>query len=440
MRRQFVLALAVLCALFGAANATAAHEESYIVVLRNGVDLQSTLKDQVRRRGLDVSQVYGHALNGYAAGMSPSDAAALKKDARVQYVVKDRAVKLAAQNIPTGVARIGASNAQVGSNLLGTSRGRGVGVAVIDTGIDLNHPDLGTVVPGTNCIKKTQLPNDDNGHGTHVAGTIAARDNDRGVVGVAPDATLYAVKSIDAYGNGTWSTVICGIDWATANAGAIRVVNMSLTSRANATPSDALCRNQNSDPVHTAICASTLAGITYVAAAGNSSDDAGKYIPAAYDEVITVSALADSDGAPGGLGLPPSCFAGQQDDHLASFSNYGGAVDLAAPGVCIESTYMGGGYATLSGTSMAAPHVAGAAARYIGTNPLARPADVRAALIAAAEPGPIPGDPDSSAEGVVRVSVPPPVIGLPGLPGLPPLPPGPPGTDPPQLPPIPDLP
>jgi subtilisin family serine protease len=210
---------------------------------------------------------------------------------------------------------------------------------------------------------------------------------------------------------------------------------MSLTSRAYSSPSDALCRNANNDPVHTAICTATLAGLTFVVAAGNKSDDAAKYIPAAYDEVITVSALSDSDGAPGGLGAAPACRSGEQDDYLATFTNFGSAVDLAAPGVCIESTYMGGGYATLSGTSMAAPHVAGAAARYLAANPLARPADVRAALIASAEPGPIPGDRDSSPEGVVRVSAPPPVIALPGLPPVtlpePPVSP---------LPPVPSLP
>jgi subtilisin len=316
-------------------------------------------------------------------------------------------MRLDDQVIPTGVSRIGAAPAPTTSTTatsLIPSLGRlGVGVAVIDTGIDLHHPDLGTVVPGVNCVNKVGLPNDDNGHGTHVAGTVAALNNDIGVVGVAPGTPLYAVKVFDRNGFGTWSTVLCGLDWVDAHPGLIRVANMSFDGPGTVTPSGLGCTNANNDPVHTAICVGTRAGITFVAAAGNQSADAGNYIPGAYDEVIDVAALADSDGAPGGVGGAPSCAPSEKDDYFASFSNYGPVVDLAAPGVCILSTYMGDGYATLSGTSMAAPHVAGAAALYLQTHPLATPAEVRQALIATEEPGPIPGDPDPS-DGVLDVA------------------------------------
>ena len=410
----------------------------YVVVLRDDASVDSVLARYVR--GTSVLDVYRHALNGFAARLTPKALAGLRNDPRVSFVSVDRRVRATGQQIPSGVARIGGGKGLV---VAGTqAAGGGVGVAVIDTGIDLGHPDLGDVQKGVNCVQRFQPVSDDNGHGTHVAGIIAARDNGVGVVGVAPAATLYAIKALDANGAGYWSGVICGIDWIVKNRpGLIRVVNMSLAGAGTATPSNLDCSNGNSDALHYAICRATKLGITFVAAAGNSSSDAAGTLPAAYDEVIAVSALADSDGRPGGLGSPPSCYSGQLDDHFATFSNFGAVVDLAAPGVCILSTAMGGGYVTMSGTSMAAPHVAGAAALYLQTHPAALPAEVRSALIAAAEPGPIAGDPDAFHEGVVHVSSPrpadapaPPVLPLlplPQLPSLPTLPP---------LPVVPDLP
>ncbi|MDP9022087.1 MAG: S8 family serine peptidase, partial [Actinomycetota bacterium] len=158
------------------------------------------------------------------------------------------------------------------------------------------------------------------------------------------------------------------------------------------------------DHVHRAVCAATAAGVTLVAAAGNDAEDAANYHPAAYPEVIAVSALADSDGRPGGLGPPPACLAGSLDDHLAFFSNFGSVVDIAAPGVCISSTYPGGRYATSSGTSFAAPLVAGAAALLKARNPSWSPQTIRQQLLTTAETGPIPGDPDAFSEGVLNVS------------------------------------
>jgi subtilisin family serine protease len=169
------------------------------------------------------------------------------------------------------------------------------------------------------------------------------------------------------------------------------------------TPSHADCTNGNADALHTAICRSVKAGVTYAVAAGNSAADSTSFTPAGYEEVITVSALSDSDGIPGGTGGAPSCRTTERDDYFASFSNFGAPVDIAAPGVCILSTWLGGGYNTISGTSMATPHVTGAAALYIAANPGATPAQVKAGLQASATPGAIPGDPDPFKEGILHV-------------------------------------
>jgi subtilisin family serine protease len=165
--------------------------------------------------------------------------------------------------------------------------------------------------------------------------------------------------------------VICGVDFVTSKSNIIKVANMSLGGSGGT-------GSCNDGGLHEAICNSVNAGVTYVVAAGNESDDAANHVPAAYDEVITVSALADFNGEPGG-GANPTCRI-DVDDTLADFSNYGVAVDIIAPGVCILSTWNDGGYNTISGTSMASPHVAGAAALYISTHPLATPVQVKQAL------------------------------------------------------------
>jgi subtilisin family serine protease len=169
--------------------------------------------------------------------------------------------------------------------------------------------------------------------------------------------------------------VICGVDYVTANADKIEVANMSLGGSGT---DDGNCGNSNNDALHTAICNSVAAGVTYVVAAGNDSSDASGFVPAAYDEVITVSALADFDGKTGGVGS--STCRSDEDDTFANFSNYGADVDIVAPGVCINSTWKGGGYNTISGTSMASPHVAGGAALYKATHPSASPSTVKSAL------------------------------------------------------------
>jgi subtilisin len=207
-------------------------------------------------------------------------------------------------------------------------------------------------------------------------------NNNIGVVGVAPEAKLIAVKVLNSSGSGSWSSVICGIDWVTANKAAfnIKVANMSLGGWGD---TDNNCGFSNNDPLHQAICRSTQAGITYVVAAGNDGDPATDYTPGGYDDtVITVSALVDTDGKPGGLG--PKTTKGK-DDTFASFSNYGSVVDLAAPGVNINSTWKSKGYKTISGTSMSTPHVTGAAALYLKNNPGANWTEVKNALISSGE-------------------------------------------------------
>jgi hypothetical protein len=253
-----------------------------------------------------------------------------------------------------------------------TRDGSGAHVAVLDSGIDLTHRDL-NVVPGTNCINAGASPTDDNGHGTHVAGSIAARNNGTGVVGVAPGTRVYAVKVLDSTGGGSWSSVMCGIDWATGTrtdadpSNDVAVANLSLGG--GGTPIESCSTTR--DPLHRAICESANAGVTYVVAAGNDGYDfdypSAPDTPASYPEVLTVTAVSDSDGLPGGNGGQPSCRTGEADDRYASFSNFaatsaGAAHTIAGPGVCIRSTYPGGGYASMSGTSMATPHVAGAVA------------------------------------------------------------------------------
>jgi subtilisin len=362
----FVAMVSIPTSVAGAAGAA-----RYIVVLKESADADSTARDHARSYGVQVGHVYRSALKGYSGTIPEQRVDDVRADERVDYLSLDRAVSIAAQTLPTGINRI---DGELSSTVSGNGSGSvSVDVAVIDTGIDLDHPDL-NVVGGRNCSSGRSF-DDGNGHGSHVAGTIAARDDTQGVVGVAPGARLYAVRVLNNAGSGSWSSVICGVDWVTANASTIEVANMSLGG-SGSEPSGTGC--STGDALHDAICRSVASGVTYAVAAGNSSSDARDFVPAAYDEVITVSALADFDGQPGGIGTP-TCRS-DVDDTFANFSNFGADIDLIAPGVCILSTYRRGEYATASGTSMASPHVAGAAALYKASNPGASPAQVKTAL------------------------------------------------------------
>lgn len=347
----------------------------YIVVLKDGALAGRTAALHTNLFGIRVTHVYRHALKGYSAVMNAATARLVAVRPQVGWVEQDYVVRATAQTVPTGINRIDAEVSPT-ANINGSDERVNVDVAVIDTGVDLTHPDLNVnQAGGTNCVTSFLSANDDNGHGSHVSGTIGALDNGSGVVGVAPGARIWPVKVLSAAGTGLGSMVICGIDYVTSKASSIEVASMSLGGGGS---DDGNCGNTNNDAEHEAICTSVSAGITYAVAAGNDSANASNTTPAAYDEVITVSALSDFNGLPGG-GAPSTCRA-DVDDTFADYSNYGADVDIIAPGTCIYSTWMNGGYNTISGTSMATPHVSGAAALYKATHPTATPAQVKSAL------------------------------------------------------------
>ncbi len=245
-----------------------------------------------------------------------------------------------------------------------------IDIAILDSGADLDHPDL-CVHQAVSFDPFEPSPDDFNGHGTHTSGTAGARDYNGNAVGVAGTARIWTVKVCNVFGLCFGDAIVAGIDYVTANAAEIDVANMSLGGGGSDQdhPIDPLdCSPITGDAEHLAICNSVAAGVTYVVAAGNSGADAAGFVPAAYDEVITVSAMNDQEQA-------------------AGFSNFGADVDFIAPGVAVKSTWLNGGYNTISGTSMASPHGAGAAALYVaqyvaanGTRP--SPLQVRNALVA----------------------------------------------------------
>ena len=424
---SILLGTLTVAALFAAPAATAdpAPPGQYIVVLK---DTTTATADLAARPGVTALQVYRHALNGYAASLTTAQLAAVRASADVAGVFPNTTWKLAEADwsgprvtstspsakpppqpaqVPTfGIRRVGGLQSPT-ARIDNKNDPMPVDIAVVDSGIDTDHPDL-RVAGGKNCGGGAGGFNDVGYHGTMVAGVAAAIDNAIGRVGSAPGARLWAVRVDDAQGIVTEADLLCGIDWVTEHADRIEVANISLGEEGADTGScgrDA--SGQLVDPLHWAICQSTNSGVTYVVSAGNDSVDAAGKIPASYDEVITVSGFADNDGQPGGLGGRLQCLPSgvdQFDDQFAIFSNFGADVDLAAPAVCVGSTYPGGLYAAASGTSFAAPMVAGAAALYLVNHPGASPAQVRAGLVSLAEPGPIPGDPDQDPEGIVNLS------------------------------------
>ncbi len=361
--------------------------DRYIVILNDGENPWSVANDMAQDRGLSVSHVYGTAVNGFSAIVPRGQLDNITSDPRVNYIEQDSVVSIfkkptgspgkggndggsttpPPQVIPTGITRI---NGPVSGSV-------DVDVAVIDTGIDPSHLDL-NVVYGVNFAKGKSW-SDGNGHGTHVAGTIAAKNNDFGVVGVAPDARLYAVKVLDKRGSGFMSDVIAGVNWVAANASVIEVANMSLGGSTSST-------------LNAAVETAVNAGVVFVVAAGNNSGDACLKSPASAPSAITVSALDDRDGI-------------SNYDPFAYFSNFGSCVDMIAPGVLILSTWKDGGYNTISGTSMASPHVAGAAALYLASNTNASPAQVISALQTAGNlDWDVRTDPDDDHENLVKIS------------------------------------
>jgi subtilisin family serine protease len=325
--------------------------------------------------------------NVAASAVSVPDARtldALQNDPAVVSIVPDRRVSAyqkgkpqgsgggsSIQIVPAGVARVGVPTA--------SSNGSGVGVAILDTGLDLAHADLAGAVDAFSAFGGSCQ--DENGHGTHVAGIAAARDNTEGVIGVAPGAQLHCVKVLDASGSGSDATVMAGLDWVLDNAAGdgIKVVNMSLGRPGTVGDNPAL---------HALVSAIVDAGITIVVAAGNDpSTEVSGQIPAGYAEVISVASTTARAGT-NQCRLLSSPIAA---DTASYFSTDGAGVTVSAPGedaedvsrgcliksVGILSTHLGGGTTRMSGTSMAAPHVAGIVARHYQANPSYRTADIR---------------------------------------------------------------
>ncbi|HKH12207.1 MAG TPA: S8 family peptidase [Rubrobacter sp.] len=325
----------------------------YIVVLKDGVNEPARVAGQISGRSkAEVGFVYHNAIKGFSATIPDARVDAVRADGRVDYVERDGVMKTVAQTLPWGIDRVDAdlSSTKAGD---GTGAVSNVNAYIIDTGIDATHPDL-NVVGHTNFAGG---PNRDcNGHGTHVAGTVAARDNTSDVVGVAPGAPLTGVKVLSCSGSGSTSGVIRGVDWVTANAKKPAVANMSLGGGASQALDDAVKK-------------SAAAGVFYALAAGNEGADACTSSPARAGTSSGVTTTAATDSA----------------NKEASFSNFGTCVDVWAPGVGILSTKNGGGTTTFSGTSMASPHVGGAGALYLSTHAGASPGTVEGAIKAAAK-------------------------------------------------------
>lgn len=343
---------------YAAVTTAAPGPQRFIVVFDEAVNAPARNVLVERAGGVTLKNL--NIINGKAV-LLPDRAAAniLSRKAGVVSVEPDQLARVSAKPagggktppaqpaevLPWGVDRIDAELAWSGST------GAGVNVAVIDTGIDLDHPDLAANVKGNvNMTSSTKNGDDDNGHGSHVAGIIAGADNEIGVIGVAPQANLYAVKVLSRSGSGWVSDIIEGLDWAVIHD--MDVANMSLGASVDV------------DAFRLAVANADAAGLIQVAAAGNESGPVG--YPAAYPQVIAVSATTDVD-------------------LLAYYSNVGPEVDLAAPGSSIFSTYKGGGYATLSGTSMASPHVAGTAALVLAAKGPLTTAQLKARLAATAD-------------------------------------------------------
>ncbi|MQT02303.1 S8 family peptidase [Streptomyces jumonjinensis] len=321
--------------------------DSWIVVLKDGSTRAADL-------GVTPKYTYRSALKGFSAKMSAAKAAKLAADPRVSYVEQDSRVSLSATqtNATWGIDRIDQRDLPLSTTYTYNATGAGVNAYIIDTGIRTAHTDLGgRASVGTDTVGGGQNGQDCNGHGTHVAGTVGGT-----TWGVAKNVNLIAVRVLNCQGSGTNAGVIAGVDWVTANARKPAVANMSLGGGANATLDSAVQR-------------SIAAGISYAVAAGNGDifgtpQNACNYSPARVPQAITVGAT-------------------DRTDRRASFSNFGTCLDLFAPGVSITSAWGTNNTATntISGTSMAAPHVAGVAALHLAANPAATPAQIRDAIV-----------------------------------------------------------
>jgi subtilisin family serine protease len=338
-------------------------QDSYVVVLKDTVSTQDNGPAAARQTADSLATQYGGkvtfsyhaALSGFAATMSEEQARNLAADPRVSFVEADRQVRVfdTQPNPPSwGLDRIDQVNLPLDSSYTYPNTASNVNAYIIDTGIRITHQTFGGRAVSAFDAVDGGTADDCQGHGTHVAGTVGGTE-----YGVAKGVTLHAVRVLDCNGSGTYAQVVAGIDWVTANAVKPAVANMSLGGGGDAA-------------LDTAVQNSIASGVTYAVASGNSNTDACGFSPARVPEAITVNATDINDAR-------------------ASFSNFGTCTDIFAPGVNITSSWNTDDTATntISGTSMATPHVAGAAALYLSANPGATPQQVRDALVAAGTDG-----------------------------------------------------
>lgn len=310
--------------------------------------------EQVKGLGGEITRTF-EIVPAIAAKIPSVAIDKLSQNPKIRYVEPDVEVFALGQTVPWGIDRVFGGEEYV-FETWDITRGDGIAVAILDTGIDENHEDLPALLGGVTTVDNTHWGSDGSGHGTHVAGTVAALDNNIGVVGVGPEIGIYAVKVLSDGGSGSVDSVVAGIDWAVKQG--IPILNMSLGS------------STHSQTLKEACDAAYLAGHLIVASAGNNGNPAGRGdnvgYPAAYESVIAIAASADND-------------------RRANYSSTGPAVELIAPGSSILSTIPGNGYGTKSGTSMASPHAAGVAALAWAANPTLTNVELREVLQITAE-------------------------------------------------------
>lgn len=322
---SFIFILVLTSAGLASGMEKAPNIKSYFVAFNKDVDVSL-----IKTHGGEVKRQY-QFMPVVSVNLPEKAAEALRHNPKVDYVEFDGVMKAIGQEIPWGVTHVKATDVQQSG-----VNGAGIKVGIIDTGIDYFHEDL-IVKGGSTFVEGTTDYMDDNGHGTHVAGTVSALNNSIGVIGVAPEVELYSIKVLDRYGNGSYSDVVAGVEWAVVNN--LAIVNMSLGG------------NTDSRTLQNAIDNAYNSGVLLVASAGNNGFDRKGTItyPAKYDSVIAVGAV-------------------DQQNNRASFSSVGRELEIMAPGVTIKST-VSGGYSTYNGTSMAAPHVTGVAALVLEAKP-----------------------------------------------------------------------
>ncbi len=339
----------------------------YIVVLEdwatggrgNFEEADRLAKELAKDYGGKVKKVYKRVLNGYSVELSKEQLDSLEQDPRVEYIEEDGVVSISGTqtNATWGLDRIDQRNLPLNSTYDYTRTGSNVNAYIIDTGIRLSHSEFGgRASAGYDAIGDGQNGNDCNGHGTHVAGTVGGS-----TYGVAKNVRLYAVRVLNCSGSGSTSGVIAGVDWVANNYTGASVANLSLGGSASTSLDNAIQNAVNS-------------GVTMVVAAGNENQNACNVSPARAENAITVGSTTSSDAR-------------------SSFSNYGTCVDIFAPGSSITSAWYSSNTATntISGTSMASPHVAGVAALYLEANSQASPATVTNAIVSSASTGKLSG-------------------------------------------------